>query len=110
MRLMSKVKIVPPVIAIALLFLAAFVSHAQTDSGSDTVLVKKIIFKGNTVIDTETLEKATASYTGRNLTLEELGELTDVVTVTYQEEGYILAKAYLPEQEIKDGVLTISVT
>jgi len=32
-----------------------------------------------------------------------------LVTMTYQDKGYILARAYLPEQEIEDGVLEISI-
>jgi len=73
------------------------------------VFVKDIIIEGNTVIDTETLNKIVEPFKDRELSLEEMGELTDLLTMTYQEEGYILARAYLPEQEIVDGVIKIAI-
>lgn len=73
------------------------------------VFIKDIIIEGNKVIDTETLNKLTKQYKGRELALEEMSELTDLITMTYQEKGYILARAYLPEQEIQDGILKIHV-
>jgi len=73
------------------------------------VYVKDIIIEGNTVIDTETLNKLVEPFKDRELSLEEMGELTDLITMTYQEEGYILARAYLPEQEIVDGVIKIAI-
>jgi len=73
------------------------------------VFVKDIIIEGNTVIDTQTLSKILEPFKDRELSLEEMGELTDLITMTYQEQGYVLARAYLPEQEIEDGLLKISV-
>ena len=55
------------------------------------------------------LQEKVETYKGRELTLEEMGELADLITITYQENGYILARAYLPEQEIDEGRLTIAV-
>jgi hemolysin activation/secretion protein len=40
---------------------------------------------------------------------EDLKIFEDRITQLYQNRGYFLAKAYLPEQEIKDGVLKIVV-
>jgi len=77
--------------------------------GIPGVFIEDIIIEGNTVIDTETLNKVTEAFKGRELTLEEMSELTDLLTMTYQEKGYILARAYLPEQEIEDGILKVSI-
>ncbi|MEE8433070.1 MAG: ShlB/FhaC/HecB family hemolysin secretion/activation protein [Candidatus Desulfatibia sp.] len=73
------------------------------------VFIKNIIIEGNTVIDTETLNKVIESFKDRELTLEEMSEMTDLLTMTYQEKGYILARAYLPEQEIQDGILKVTI-
>jgi len=85
--------------------------YAQVPQEGDlsTVLIKKIVFSGNTVVDTQTLQKAAEPFIDRELTLEEMSELADLITMKYQENGYILARAYLPEQEIQDGVLKISI-
>ncbi|MBW2144922.1 MAG: hypothetical protein JRG75_11100, partial [Deltaproteobacteria bacterium] len=74
-----------------------------------TVLIKSIEIKGNTVIDTQTLQEKVDTFKDKELTLEEMGEVADLVTIVYQEAGYILARAYLPEQEVQKGVLTIAV-
>lgn len=81
---------------------------AEEDAG-EGILVKSIIFEGNNVIGSEELMAAVQDYVGRELTMEEMGELTDQITMVYQEKGFILARAYLPEQEITAGVLKIAV-
>lgn len=81
----------------------------QQGSGSGGVFIKEIIFIGNTVIDTKTLQDVIKDYKNRELTLEDMSELADLVTITYQEQGYILARAYLPEQEIQSGTLKIAI-
>ena len=80
-----------------------------TGEKSDTVFIKDITVTGNTVIDSETLNKLVEPYRNKDLSMEEMSKVTDLITVTYQEKGYILARAYLPEQEIKDGFLKITV-
>ncbi len=76
---------------------------------SETVLIKAITFTGNTVIATGTLESVTEEFKNQELMLDEIKSIADSVTMAYQELGYILAKAYVPEQEIKDGVLKIRI-
>ncbi|MBI9083787.1 MAG: ShlB/FhaC/HecB family hemolysin secretion/activation protein [Desulfobacterales bacterium] len=73
------------------------------------ILITDIVFSGNKVISTQALREITAPYRGQAMTLQEMGELTDLITMTYQEKGYILARAYLPEQEIAKGVLEVSI-
>jgi hemolysin activation/secretion protein len=88
---------------------SAWAQSPQQGSGLGGVLIKKIEFIGNTVIDTDTLQKTVKDFINRELTLEDMSELADLITMTYQEKGYILARAYLPEQEINDGVLKIAI-
>jgi len=73
------------------------------------VPIREIRFSGNNVISTEDLEAVAKEFEGRELTLEEMSELVDLITITYQERGYILARAFLPKQDIQDGVLEIGV-
>ena len=74
-----------------------------------SILIKEIEFSENTVIDTETLVKVTEPYTERELTMAGLSELVDLVTIIYQERGYILARAWLPKQDIIDGIVHINI-
>ncbi|MGK0499067.1 MAG: hemolysin activation/secretion protein [Oceanicoccus sp.] len=42
-------------------------------------------------------------------TIGQLQQVANLVTQRYREQGYILAKAYIPEQDVNDGVVNISV-
>lgn len=48
-------------------------------------------------------------YSGRELTLAEMQEAAGLVARFYRERGYFLARAYVPKQEITDGVVVIQV-
>ena len=50
-----------------------------------------------------------APYKGRDLTLSQIEEAAAAVTDLYRGRGYMVARAYLPPQDAKDGVITIRV-
>jgi hemolysin activation/secretion protein len=47
--------------------------------------------------------------TGRRMTLAEIQAVADQVTALYRAHGYLLARAYVPEQDVLGGVVTIQV-
>lgn len=73
------------------------------------VLVKKFRVTGNTVISTKKLEALVASEEGKELTLDELREVAARITDYYASKGYILARAYLPPQDVREGIIEIAV-
>ena len=44
----------------------------------------------------------------RGITLGMIETIADTITNYYRERGFILAKAYIPEQEVRDGVVTLT--
>ncbi len=44
----------------------------------------------------------------RGVTLGMIETVADKITRYYREHGFILAKAYIPEQQVRDGVVTIT--
>lgn len=64
---------------------------------------------GNTAIDSATLQAALAGEVGKELGGAELVEAAKKVRRAYTSRGYFLAVAYLPKQEIRDGVVEIAV-
>lgn len=48
-------------------------------------------------------------YVGKEIGLAELNHVTQRVTQIYREHGYLVARAYLPEQEIRDGAVEVAV-
>ncbi|HTN94300.1 MAG TPA: ShlB/FhaC/HecB family hemolysin secretion/activation protein [Gallionella sp.] len=73
------------------------------------VMVNAIHVSGNSKIATAELESLLGDLVGSDHTLAELTEGAARITAYYHQRGYIVARAYIPPQEIKDGVVTINV-
>ena len=71
------------------------------------VFVKEIRVTGSTVFTPEELSEVAQPYVNREITTEELEDLRKALTALYTDNGYINSGAYIPDQEIQDGVLTI---
>lgn len=66
--------------------------------------------RGATVFPSDTLTALLGDPAGRELGLGELREAAARVTRLYREQGYPLARAFLPVQEIRDGLVEIAVS
>ncbi len=44
----------------------------------------------------------------RGITLGTIETVADKITQFYRERGFILAKAYIPQQEVRDGIVTLT--
>lgn len=73
------------------------------------IAVRAIHVSGNNVFTTGELEVLVASLIGGEHTISELDAGVARITAWYRERGYAIARAYLPAQEIKDGVVVIHV-
>jgi hemolysin activation/secretion protein len=72
-------------------------------------LVKVIEITGNTLFSNDTLTALVADAQGQSLTLAELSAAVARITDYYRSQGYPLARAIIPAQEIADGVVRINV-
>ncbi|MES2535017.1 MAG: ShlB/FhaC/HecB family hemolysin secretion/activation protein [Pseudomonadota bacterium] len=72
--------------------------------------VKTIRITGHTVFDTPTLHALIADGEGKSLILSQLGELAARITGYYHRHGYPLARAIIPAQAIRAGVVDIEVS
>lgn len=80
----------------------------MTQLGEATVTVTRFAFKGNTRLSDEQLQSAMVPFTGRPLNFAQLQQAADAVATAYREAGWIV-RAYLPKQEISNGLVTIQV-
>lgn len=64
---------------------------------------------GATRIAPEELERLLDDLKGRDVTLDEINKALARIQEAYAELGYFLAIAYVPAQEIRDGVVEIAV-
>lgn len=77
--------------------------------GGPLVFVRACRVQGSSVFSEEELAGVTAPWTGRAIDSLELRDVANAITSLYVERGYASSGAYVPDQEIVDGVLTIQV-
>lgn len=71
--------------------------------------VRGFHFAGNTVFGGGELTALLAELAGRDLSLADLQTAARRITHAYRQRGYPLARAWLPQQEIADGIVRIDV-
>lgn len=74
-----------------------------------TVVLRAIVFRGNTVLDDAALASAAAPWLDRPVTTEDLDALRVAVTRLYVDRGYINSGAVIPDQRVSDGTLAIDI-
>ena len=80
-------------------------------SGGSGVLVKGFRFSGNEGLVTKSeLTGLVETFINKKLDMAGLRWITSAITTYLRtEKGYLLARAYLPEQDVTDGIITIAV-
>ena len=113
MKHLAGVKHLSMILALLDVLFAWHVADVQAQMAENdedvTVFMKDILFSGNSVISTETLREVVKEFKEKDLTLADMNTVAELVTMTYQEHGYVLAKAYLPEQGITNGYLIVAI-
>lgn len=72
-------------------------------------VLRQVVFQGASVFPVTQLQAIAATRIGTSVTLADLDQLAHQVTVLYRRAGYIFATAVIPVQEVKGGVVEISV-
>lgn len=72
------------------------------------VFVKQFRFAGNQALSEATLQSVLAGWTQRELSFAQLQEAAAAIGAAYRAAGRVV-RAYLPRQEISDGVVTIQI-
>lgn len=75
----------------------------------DRVFVRKVLVTGSSVFTPEELSEITAPYENRSLTGEDLETLRTALTLRYINAGYINSGAILPDQAVREGVITFQI-
>lgn len=73
------------------------------------VRVSRFVLEGVSLLPPEPLQAQLSDLIGQELGLADLRKAATRVTAFYREQGYFLARAYLPTQDIADGVVRIAV-
>ena len=72
-------------------------------------LVKGFRITRNTAFSEAELLALLTDFTGKQLSLDDLERAADILTRYYRDRGYFVARAYVPAQDIRDGIVEITV-
>jgi hemolysin activation/secretion protein len=72
-------------------------------------LIKTIRLSGNAIFGSAPLHSLIAEAEGKSLTLPELDALVARITDFYRDHGYPLARAFIPAQVIREGVVNVEI-
>lgn len=81
---------------------------ASVDATTE-IPIERIVIKGNTVFPAEELHALVADLEKGKHTLADLDAGIKKITTYYRDRGYLVARAYIPEQKMTDGLLTVAV-
>ena len=71
--------------------------------------VKSFKFSGNTAFSSETLSALIKSYEGKEVGINGLKEIASIITKHYRDNGYFVARAYIPAQSMDNGIVEIAI-
>lgn len=73
------------------------------------IFIKAFKIQGATILDSTALQAIIAPYQNKELTLAQIQTATDLITAAYRQKGYLVAYAFIPAQDIKDGIAIIQI-
>lgn len=82
---------------------------AMDESNAVKVSITTFTFSGNESLSSKELAALLTDFLDRPLGIKELNQATSIITQHYRKQGFLLAQAYLPEQNISQGTLEISI-
>jgi len=89
--------------------LAPLQTQGNPQADGQRVLVKRLRVTGSRAYSEPELLAISGFNPGSELTISDLRQIATRITKHYHQNGYFLAQAYVPAQDIKDGVVTILV-
>lgn len=82
---------------------------AEKAEQGQKIQVKDFKIQGATLVDAAAINTILAPYRDKDLTLAEITKAADVITAAYRQAGFLAAYAYIPAQDIKDGIVVIQI-
>ena len=79
------------------------------DAAGVRVKLTRVVLDGVTLLPQAEVEAQLAGLVGQEVSLADLRQAAARITQLYRDQGYFLARAYVPAQEISGGVVRIAV-
>ncbi|EAV3689548.1 ShlB/FhaC/HecB family hemolysin secretion/activation protein [Salmonella enterica] len=112
-QLRQETQAIPPAPSAPSLFLPSDEKGtARAPDNGTQVTLRKVSFTGDVVVQgitQDAVQKVVSPWLNRSVSFADLQAMADAVTQHYRNRGVILARAILPPQTIKNGVLEIEI-
>ncbi|MFA6349853.1 MAG: ShlB/FhaC/HecB family hemolysin secretion/activation protein [Candidatus Omnitrophota bacterium] len=82
---------------------------AQPQAEGIKFVLKGVKISGAVLFKPEELRLTYESYLGKEVSFSDLAKITETVKSKYKAKGYLTTAVFLPEQDIKEGVIEIKV-
>uniref|UniRef100_UPI0025E98456 POTRA domain-containing protein n=1 Tax=uncultured Fusobacterium sp. TaxID=159267 RepID=UPI0025E98456 len=79
----------------------------ESSEGEIKFKLKGFEFSSSEVLTTEELNRLTAPYLQKEVSINDLYKLINEINILYEKKGYIVCKAVLPPQTISSGIVKI---
>ncbi len=83
------------------------VNAAAPAPGGDKIKVSRFDISGARLFPVARLQALLQSYCGQELDLAGLYAVAQKITIFYRQQGYLLARAWLPAQDVQQGVVKL---
>jgi len=80
----------------------------QVENKKLYVEIKQVEFPKSAVFSDEELQQFAAPLIGKTVTIQEINKVIENISKAYVENDYFTSRAYLPEQNVADGILKIA--
>lgn len=81
----------------------------NSNQETDVFFLEGIKIEGNTVYSPQELNRIFAARIHKPIGINGLTHIADLITQKYRQDGYLLTKAYIPQQDIQSGTVTIKI-
>jgi len=81
----------------------------KDDKSNKKILVKSFLIQGAVHISQEYLQTLISSYKNKKLSFQEIKNVASLLTKEYRKQGYFVARAYIPVQDMKNGIVKLVV-
>ena len=71
--------------------------------------IKSFKFSGNTAFSSDVLSTLVKPYENKELGINGLKEVASIITKYYRDNGYFVARAYIPAQGMETGIVEIAI-
>lgn len=82
-------------------------SAADAAGNKKIMKLKRLLFDRSELLSDDFLENIASRYEGREISLNDIRAIINEIDGEYKKHGFLAAKAYVPEQDVRDRILKI---